>query len=255
MGVDAWAKCKGQRYGTILVDLERSQIVDLLTERMEEAVVEWLGKQESIEFVSSDRSRTYAEAIAAVAPQAIQVDDRWHLLKNLSEAVFKLLQKNYPLIKQKLDPEPVDNNEAGDEKHLVAEFWDDETNLLTPAEEWRRDRIAKTRVLHDLGWRQRDIANQLNIHPKTVRCYLRSPDLRARRRQGIRLIDPYRTYMLKRWNEGCHNAAQLFQEIKARGSRDQVTMVREYVRQLRQASGLPPKVRNQTGNHLERDPV
>ena len=255
VGVDDWAKCKGQRYGTILVDLERRQVVDLLTDRTAEAVVEWLREQEGIEFVSRDRSRTYAEAIAAGASQAIQVADRWHLLKNLSDAVFKLLQKNYPLIKQYLDPKSNDNNETGDEKNLVAEFWDDEMDPLTPAEERRRDRIAQTLLLHDLGWTQRDIANQLNIHPKTVRRYLRSPDPRARRTRGPRLIDPYRPFLFDRWNEGCRNAAQLFREIRARGYRGQITMVREYVRHLRQASGLPPKVRNQTGNHLERDPA
>jgi transposase len=140
VGVDDWAKCKGQRYGTILVDLERRQIVDLLTDRTADTVMKWLIAQEGIEFVSRDRSKAYAEAIAAGAPQAIQVADRWHLLKNLSEAVFKLFQKNYALIKQQLDPESDANNEEGAEEQPVAELGKDETILLTPAEERRRDR-------------------------------------------------------------------------------------------------------------------
>jgi transposase len=140
VGVDDWAKCKGQRYGTILVDLERRQIVDLLIDRTADTVMKWLIAQEGIEFVSRDRSKAYAEAIAAGAPQAIQVADRWHLLKNLSEAVFKLFQKNYALIKQQLDPESDANNEEGAEEQPVAELGKDETILLTPAEERRRDR-------------------------------------------------------------------------------------------------------------------
>lgn len=263
VGVDDWAKCKGQRYGTILVDgstslttgLERSQIVDLLMDRTAEAVKEWLSAQEGLEFVSRDRSKTYAEAITVGAPQAIQVADRWHLLKNLSEAVFKLLQKNYALIKQQLGPESDAIHREDVDERPAAEFWEDETDALTPAEERRRERIAKTLLLHDIGWTQKDIADQLNIHPKTVRRYLHSPDPRARRTRGVRLIDPYRPYLLERWNAGCHNAAQLYREISARGYRGQVTMVREYLRRLRQASGLPPKVRNQSGNHLEHDPA
>ena len=34
LGLDDWAKRKGQRYGTILVDLERGEIIDLLGDRL-----------------------------------------------------------------------------------------------------------------------------------------------------------------------------------------------------------------------------
>jgi hypothetical protein len=37
LGVDDWAWCKGQTFGTILVDLERRQVVDLLPTRSAES--------------------------------------------------------------------------------------------------------------------------------------------------------------------------------------------------------------------------
>lgn len=92
LGVDDWAKRKGQNYGTILVDLERGQVVDLLPDRTAETLAQWLQEHPSPEIISRDRSATYAEGIRQGAPKAIQVADRWHLLKNLSDAVFKILQ-------------------------------------------------------------------------------------------------------------------------------------------------------------------
>jgi transposase len=95
LGVDDWAKRKGQRYGTILIDLERGRVIDLLSDRTAETLAKWLKQHLEVEIVSRDRSQTYAEGIADGAPNAVQVADRWHLLKNLSDAIFKILQQEY----------------------------------------------------------------------------------------------------------------------------------------------------------------
>ena len=76
LGVDAWAKHKGQSYGTMLVDLERSETVDLLADRSAETLVKWLRKRPGIEIVTRDRSQTYAAAIEQGAPQAVHSDRR-----------------------------------------------------------------------------------------------------------------------------------------------------------------------------------
>ena len=76
MGVDDWAWAKGQRYGTILVDLERHQPIDLLPDRATETVVAWLQTHPGIEIISRDRGQNYIDAIKQGAPTAIQVADR-----------------------------------------------------------------------------------------------------------------------------------------------------------------------------------
>jgi transposase len=103
LGVDDWAKRKGQRYGTILVDLERGKIIDILGDRTAGTLAQWLKEHPTVEIVSRDRSQTYAEAITEGAPEATQVADRWHLLQNLSEAIFKILQQEYDVIKKHLE--------------------------------------------------------------------------------------------------------------------------------------------------------
>ena len=94
VGIDDWAWRKGQRYGTIVVDLERSDVIDLLPDRDAETVAAWLKAHPGVEVVSRDRSAAYAQAATEGASQAEQVADRWHLLKNLREAVERVLERH-----------------------------------------------------------------------------------------------------------------------------------------------------------------
>ena len=250
LGVDDWAKRKGQRYGTILVDLERRQIVDLLGDRTSDTLSQWLKLHPEIEIVSRDRSQTYAEGITRGVPDAVQVADRWHLLKNLSDAVFKILQQEYAIIKNRL--KQVSEQEPNTYTKVEKPERDDP---LTSAEERRKDRMICTHQLLNQGWTQKSIAYHLHIHPKTVRRYLQSISPRSRRHRTSSLLDPFKPYLLNRWNGGCHNAAQLFREIRLQGFAGEVTIVRHFSRKLRQTSGLPPKVRSQQGEPLKRDPT
>jgi transposase len=94
LGVDDWAWCKGQTFGTILVDLERSQVVDLLPTRSADSLGEWLAQHPEITTISRDRQGVYAEGARRVAPEAVQVADRFHLVLNLTQAVERELAVN-----------------------------------------------------------------------------------------------------------------------------------------------------------------
>jgi transposase len=81
------------RYGTLICDLERSQPIDLLPDRSVESVEAWLKEHPSVAVVSRDGSSEYASAIRKGAPQARQVSDRWHLVKNLAACVSVQIAK------------------------------------------------------------------------------------------------------------------------------------------------------------------
>ncbi|MBZ0303581.1 MAG: ISL3 family transposase [Anaerolineae bacterium] len=256
LGVDDWAKRKGQDYGTILVDLERGEIVDLLADRTAETLIAWLKAHPGIEIVARDRSQTYAEAIQQGAPEAIQVADRWHLLKNLADAVFKLLQQGQGTIRKQLASITEQTAVNNGPPELPKAVRSPGLELLTQAEQRRKERMGLARQLHSQGWTQKSIAHHLNVDRKTVRRYLHAATPVVRRpRSGQRLVDPFKAYLLKRWNEGCYNAAQLYREIQRQGYAGKVTVVRDFVQQLRQASGLPPKVRSGNGHLLSGDPT
>jgi transposase len=100
VGVDDWAFHKGQRYGTILVDLERRKPIDLLPDREPATLAAWLKAHPGIQIITRDRSTKYAAGAREGAPQAVQVADRWHLLKNLREAIQRFLTRQHACLEQ-----------------------------------------------------------------------------------------------------------------------------------------------------------
>ena len=93
VGLDDWAYKRGNTYGTILVDLERHQVIDLLPDRSGNSVRVWLQGHPEIEVISRDRASSYADAARQGAPQATQVADRFHLTKNVREKLKDLLDR------------------------------------------------------------------------------------------------------------------------------------------------------------------
>src|SRR5438105_3895199 len=94
------------RYGTLICDLERGLPIDLLPDRKVSTVEAWLKKHPSIDTVSRDGSSEYASAIRKGAPQAQQVSDRWHLVKNLAECVSVQLAKTLAQLRRAEERRP-----------------------------------------------------------------------------------------------------------------------------------------------------
>src|ERR1700730_6202410 len=82
-------------FGTILVNLEAHKVIDLLPDRTANGLATWLESQSTIEVVTRDRAGAYAEAVRRGAPTAVQVADRFHVLKNLTEVVERVLSRHY----------------------------------------------------------------------------------------------------------------------------------------------------------------
>jgi transposase len=99
LGVDDFAFRRGKRYGTLVVDLERQRVVALLAERTAEGFATWLQAHQGVEMITRDRAEAYAEGARAGAPTAVQVADRFHLVKNLGEALETFLLQKGPALK------------------------------------------------------------------------------------------------------------------------------------------------------------
>lgn len=94
--IDDFALKKREKYGTIMVDIETHRVIDLLDSRDLNQVVQWLNSYPNLEVVSRDGSITYRKAIGLAHPRAMQVSDRFHLLKNLTDYCKDSLKRLLP---------------------------------------------------------------------------------------------------------------------------------------------------------------
>ena len=249
IGIDDWAWRRGQRYGTIIVDLERNRPIDLLPDRQGDTVAAWLKDHPGTEIVARDRAGSYADGIRTGAPDALQVSDRWHLLRNLNDAVARVLDRHHRDLRaataaatatSKASDVPPSTPSASEPSVMPApEPSHPDRHAI------RRARFDEVMALHHRNWPIKRIARTLGLNPKTVRRWLRSGQLPTWDQQFRgSAVDVHAEYLHQRWNEGCRNAAQLWEEIRRRGYRGQLRTVQRWVRRLRNAdpssSGTAP---------------
>jgi transposase len=294
LGVDDWALRKGHTYCSIIIDLEHSVVVDILPDRTAATFAEWLREHPGVELISRDRGGAYAEGGTLGAPDAVQVADRWHLLKNLGDALTEVFDQKRAVIEQHLAVAPAvtpqDTSDAATPTvssplpptaTAVAPQDAAPDDALAPpgdmpppsasrsqlskrqqaAQAQRRQRrleqYEEVRRLHNQGHTVNAIADQVGLDRNTVRKWLQAPSFPERqpRQSPTGLLEPFKAYVLERWNAGCYHGALLLREIQARGYQGSASHFYAYITQLRKASGLPPKKRQRVQAKPITDPT
>lgn len=244
LGVDDFAFRKGRRYGTILIDLDRHQPIDVLPDREGKTLEAWLREHPGIELVTRDRSSVYANAITTACPNAIQVADRWHLLANLSEVVERFLDTQRDTINQSI----LATLPATDISTTTLPLSEEQ---LPPSLTWHNDlsklmvttqvdctsksyeRYQKVKQLQAEGHGIRAIARHLGFARNTVKRYWHQGFVprQTPKRSNLYL---YEGYLRKRWLEGQTNVKELLAELKAFGYNGSYTILANFL------SAYPP---------------
>ena len=220
-GVDDWAWRKGHKYGTIIVDLERRAVVDVLADRSAATMTNWFRDHPNVDVVSRDRAGLYAEAAREGAPQAKQVADRFHLMQNFRETVERQLGGYEAPIRdfrisgggnQALPALPARSDRRSD---AVAR-----TRLI------RRDRQAvrqqifnEIRALFEGGNSIGEIARKLGLGRRRVERWVRRIDVPDHNTMASTPSSPayFGVLLERRWAEGITKVRHLFEEIRRRG--------------------------------------
>ena len=250
VGIDDWAWRRGQAYGTLIVDLERHQPVDLLPDRAAESVAAWLGEHPGIQIISRDRGDIYAEGVRRGAPQAVQVLDRWHLCRNLAQALERCLERQPGVLRAAADRRAVPAQPPTSPPDGSPETSPAPARPPTRAEhesaERRAYRLARYEEvcrLHADGVAMGAIARRLGISHKTVRRHLRAGHFRERavRPPAPTVLDAYRAYLDARWSSGCRNGLQLYRELRDHGYTGSRGAIARYAAQRRREEPASPR--------------
>jgi transposase len=213
LGVDDFAFRRGRASGTILLDLERQRVIDVLPDRTQETCARWVQQHPQVQFISRDRGGDYAAGARAGAPQAVQIADRFHLLKNAGEALERGLTRHASVLRQ-----AAQSLTPADAVTRTTKRTPGDARRQQERRAARQARYEQVMTLHQQGLSPRQIAQQTGVARGTVLTYLRAPSFpEVAPRPRPRHIDPYMAYLRERWNAGEHNARALWREIRVQG--------------------------------------
>ncbi len=238
LGVDDFARRRGQTYGTVLVDMETRRPIDLLPDRTAATLASWLRRQPQIEIVSGDRAGAYADGIRQGVPDAVPVADRFHLSRNAGEVLERVLTRHHAALRAAaaaVDRATAARNAAEPSPPLAVlpapsalAMGDGNrpTRPHTRAEQDRQDRQGMRQARYDeamalytAGMGAATIARKVGVTRQTIWRWLRVGTFPVRSPQPsrARMVAPYEPYLRERWQAGCQNARQLWREVRAQG--------------------------------------
>ncbi len=239
LGIDDWAWRKGRRYGTILCDLERGTVVDLLPDRSAESTAQWLRTHPGTEIVSRDRASFYAEAATKATPSAIQVADRWHLLHNMTQALLGVLVPHHRLLAEVAQCAVRGMQSAASSVAQQPASTQPPSRKQRAQEQNRERRLARYETVMAQvrqGASQREIARNCGLGRQTVRRWIGARSFPERRPSNhSSTLDQHQESLERRWQQGCHNAAQLWRELREQGFKGQSRTVRDWIKKHRRS--------------------
>lgn len=223
IGVDDFAIKRGQRYATVIIDAATRRRLDVLDGRLGVTLEAWLKDHPEVRVICRDRSTAYAAGARDGAPQAVQVADRFHVWKNLIEAVEKT---------------------AVAHRACYSQTGQGAARAEGPGARRIRARHAAVHALLAQGLSHGQVMARLNLSRNCVKKYARADtaeELITGPRYSTTLVDPFRDYLRhRRTQDPTATTLTLLAEIKAMGYQGGSTLLYRYLGQGRAEAEHPP---------------
>ena len=229
LGVDDFALRRHRRYGTVLVDVVGSKIVDLLPDRTAASLTTWLTQHKAPEVICRDRAGEYASGARQGAPAAVQVADRFHLAVNSSDTLERVLHRHAAALRACVRPKD-DQDAPGTPEPPAFHL----SPSVGPSQAKRARRLARYETVMRLrgeGFSITAIADEVGLTRQTVRKYVRADGFPewAPRRTPLSAGTRHGEYLRTRWAEGVQDALTLWRELEQRGYRGSLRTVQRAV--------------------------
>lgn len=223
--MDDFAWKRGHRYGTIVCDLERRCIIDILPDREAATAAAWLAGHPSITVIARDRGAGYRQAAAESRPDAVQVADRWHLMENASAAFLTAVQRSMVAIRKAVGAGVVDPEALSAAERRQHTGW-----LRREAEN------AGILALAAQGVAIKEIVRRTDKSRGLVRKVVRGSrnDIFRSRMSSL---EPFLAQLETAWAGGSHNGAALWRAMKAKGFTGGLRVVTEWATRKRKDEG------------------
>ena len=227
VGLDDFAWRRGQRYGTIVCDLEQRRVIDLLADREIGTVTAWLKNHPAIEIVCRDRGGGYRDAVTKGAPQAVQIADRWHLLENANAAFLDVIRRHMRHLRRAVTSSEIDTKRLSAVEKRQWKGW------------LKRDEInERVRALHTGGTALKAIARGTGLSRQTVRRIVRGTrDDVFRSRESS--LDRWNERLESEWSAGCQNGTELWRRLRNAGFNGSLRVVSEWRTRKRRSVRTP----------------
>lgn len=238
VGLDDWALRKGRHYGSIIIDQQTRQVVELVEGRSAKDIQPWFKAHPEVTLVTRDRSPEYRQGITEASPHAQQVLDRWHLLQNLRQLAQRVIASAYSRLKKlPIPPELLP-------KRLMLPRPGRKQQQMVVSRQRRLDFYNEIQRLKQAGVSATNVAIHLHHNYYTVRFYYNAPEFPERMpgRGPHSYLQPHLEYLEQRFTEGCANSTELYRELQARGYPATQGPVAAWLRARRLQAGEDPRL-------------
>ncbi len=225
VGIDDWAWRKGYgSYGTIIIDLERHEVLDVMQDRTADGTANWFRNHPEVEVVSRDRCGLYAKGAREGAPQAKQCADRFHILQNLRQAVENQLNHLWNQ-GQEITTEEGDNGPAQVVRGAL-----------------RAAKFSLVKRLQAEGANATEIWRRTGVGMRAISQWMNLEALPERKRMAPRRNNPalFHEQLKAAWDAGRTHGRRLHAEIKDLGYTGSFSHLARYLSMWRNTGNVPP---------------